>query len=274
MIKKIIIIILTLTVKLYSAQNEIEISKCSISEISPAEFLLSYDIKNSFDTESYSLNKITIPFEKYIIQGNISGRLIKEKDFLFSQKDIDLNKNGSLNDSYQIKTINKVLHINNLIINPIIKTTASYKVLLPFENSGQYNINRINPKGIPFTLRDTSALPEEITIGLNENDDIEFRKFDNSLLLIEVITPEKIDGKNLIIDGQSAFPGFTNEKNLTGGENLYRYAAAKIVTINKNSAKGEIKIGKLQKPFSVRVTYYFSISDNLIIMNQKILMVN
>ena len=274
MIKKIIIIILILSVKIYSAPNEIEISKCSISETSSREFLLIYDIKNSFDTESYSSNRITIPLEKYIIQGNIVNGLIQEKDFLFSHKNLDFNKNGNLKDSYQVRTAKKNLYINNLLINPIIKTTAKYNVLLPFDNSGKFNINRIDPKGMPFTLRDTSSLPEEITIGLNENDNIEFRTYDNNLLLIEIITLEKIDDKTLFAGEVSTHTGFTNEKSVTTGENFYRYTAAKKVSINKNASKGELKIGKIQKPFSVRVTYYFSISENLIIMNQKILMVN
>jgi hypothetical protein len=274
LIKKIFIIILILTVKIYSAQNEIEISKCGISEISAGEFILSYDIKNSFDTESYSSEKITIPLEKFIIQGNIENGLIHEKDFLFSRRNLDLNKNGSLNDLYQVKTIKNSLYINNQIINSITKTTSNYTVLLPFDNSGKYNINTIDPKGIPFIIKDTSALPEEITIGLNENDNIEFRKYDNNLLLIEVITQEKKDPAALFTGDATTHTGYTNEKVFTAGENFYRYTAVKKLSINKNSATGEFKIGKLQKPFSVRVTYYFSISENLIIMKQKILMVN
>ncbi|PKL17641.1 MAG: hypothetical protein CVV49_10100 [Spirochaetae bacterium HGW-Spirochaetae-5] len=274
MIKKIIILVLILSIKVYSAPGEIGISKCSVSETSTKEFLLSYDIKNSFDTESYSLNKITIPLEKYIIQGNIVNGLIQEKDFLFSHKNLDLNNNGNLNDSYKIKTVKKNLYIDNLFINPIIKTTASYNVLLPFDNSGKFNINKFDPNGIPFTLRDTSSLPEEITIGLNETDNIEFRTYDNNLLLIEIITPEKIDDKTLFPGDVATHTGFTNEKSITTGENFYRYTAAKKVLIDKNASKGELKIGRIQKPFSVRVTYYFSISENLIIMNQKILMVN
>jgi hypothetical protein len=274
LIKKIIIIILILSVKIYSAPNEIEISKCSVSETSSGEFLLNYDIKNSFDTDSYSLNKITIPLEKYIIQGNIVSGLIQEKDFLFSHRNLDFNKNGSLNDSYQIRTVKKNLYIGNLLINPIIKTTANYNALLPYDNSGKFNINKIDPKGMPFTLRDTSSLPEEITIGLNDNDNIEFRTYDNNLLLIEIITPEKTDEKTLFAGDVTTHSGFTNEKVFFGGENNYRFTAAEKISISKNTAKGEMKIGKLQKPFSVRVTYYFSISENLIIMNQKILMVN
>jgi len=92
--------------------------------------------------------------------------------------------------------------------------------------------------------------------------------------MVEVITPDKPDEKNLLIDGEAPFHGTTNERSITGGENSYRYAAVKKVTINVNSAKGNLKIGRITKPFSVRVTYYFSISENLILLNQKILRVN
>jgi len=274
LIKKIIIIILIFTLKIYAVQNEIDISKCSVSGTSSSDFVLSYQIKNSFDDGSYSSLKIVLPFEKYIVQGNIENGKINERDLLYSQINMDLNKNGSVNDSYPIRIVNKTLIINNQKINPITKTTSKYNVLIPFDSTKNFNVNRISSSGIPFTLRNVSVSPAEITIGFNENDEIEFRKCENSLLLIEVITPEKMDDKNLQIDGQNPFTGITNEVTVTGGENSYRYAAVKKIILNKNSASGEIKIGKISRPFSVRVSYFFSLSESLILMNQKILRVN
>jgi len=274
LIKKIIIIILIFTLKINAVQNEIDISKCSISGTSSSGYVLNYQIKNSFDDGSYSSLKILLPFEKYLVQGNIADGKINEKDLLFSQINIDLNKNGSVDDSYPVKIVNKTLIINNKKINPITKTTSTYNVLIPFDSTKNFNVNKISSSGIPFTLRNFSTNPAEITIGFNENDEIEFRECENSLLLIEVITPEKMDDKNLQIDGQTPFTGITNEVTVTGGENSYRYAVIKKIIINENSASGEIKIGKLSRPFSVRVSYYFSLSESLILINQKILRVN
>ncbi len=274
LIKKIVIIILIFTLKIYAVENEIEISKCSVSETTSSNFVLNYQIRNSIDDGSYSSLKIILPFEKYIIQGNIADGKINEKDLLFSQINIDLNKNGSVNDSYPVKIVNKTLIINNKKINPITKATSKYNVLIPFDSSKNFNVNKISSSGIPLTLRDISVSPPEITIGFNENNEIDFRECENSLLLIEVITPEKMDEKNLQIDGQTPFTGITNEVTVTGGENSYRYAAVKKIIINENSTSGEVKIGKISRPFSVRVSYYFSLSESLILMNQKILRVN
>lgn len=271
MIKKTIIIILIFTSPIYPARSEIEISSCSISEVSPSEFIVNYQIKNTFNADSYSSLKVIFPFEKYIVQGSISNGIIQEKDFLFSQINLDLDKNGSLHDSYKTYMSNKTLLIDNKKINSITKVTSNYNVIIPFDNTKNYNTNRISDNGIPFTLRNISILPPEITIGFNDTGIIEFRTYDNSVLMIEVITPDK---QNFLIDGETPFVGITNERDVTGGENSYRYAAVKKVPININSAKNEFKIGKISKPFSLRVTYFFSISENLILMNQKILRVN
>jgi len=271
LIKKTIIIILIFTSPIYPARSEIEISSCSISEVSPSEFILNYQIKNSFDADSYSSFKVILPFEKYIVQGSISDGMIQEKDFLFSQINLDLNKNGSLNDLYKAHISNKALLIDNKKINSITKTTSNYDVIIPFDNSKNFNTNKISNNGIPFTLRKISILPPEITIGFNDSGIIEFKTYDNSVIMIEVITPDK---QNFLIDGETPFVGITNERDVTDGENFYRYAAVKKVPINTNSAKNGFKIGKISKPFSLRVTYFFSITENLILTNQKVLRVN
>ena len=40
--------------------------------------------------------------EKYLITGSIENNTINERDFLFSQKDIDLNGDGDFNDSFKM----------------------------------------------------------------------------------------------------------------------------------------------------------------------------
>jgi len=272
--KIIVLIILAYSINLFSAQNEIEISGCSVSEISVSDFLLHYSIKNNFDAESFSKLQVILPFEKYILQGPIINGVLTEKDFLFSQIDIDLNGDSDFNDSFKVKAEKNKLLIENRKISNLLKTTTYYNVLTPLDETGNYNVNRISKSGIPFTLRFYSSINPEVILGLNIGDEIEFRKFSNSLLFIEVISSDKSSGDKLLIDGQKPFSGIINEKDLTGGENLYRFASVKNITINDSSAKGEIKIKEIKKPFSVRITYYFAISENLILLNQKIIKVN
>lgn len=276
MIKKIIILIITAySITVFSAQNEIELSRCSISEISPSDFLLSYSVKNTFDADSYSNLEVVLPFEKYIFQGSADNGIINEKDFLFSQMDVDLNNDSDINDSFRIKISKNRLTIDNKKISPITKTTSDYNVLTPLNEAGNYNTTKLTEKGKPFILRYISSLKPEIIVGLNTETDIEFRKFSNNLLFIEVIHTDKNISEKILIDNRKPFTGITNETDLTGGENAYRSAAVKNIIVNSSAAAaGEIEIKEVRKPFTVRITYYFAISENLILMNQKIVKVN
>jgi len=275
LIRKIIILLLiSYPITLTSAQNEIEISKCGISELSTSDYSLNYTIKNTFNYDSDSKLQVQIPFEKFIIQGPIANGIINEKDFLFSQLDVDLNNDSDINDSFKINIAGKKPAIDNKQISLLYKSTSNYHVLVPFNDSGNINLNRITKNGIPFTLRNFSSNPPEIIIGLNTVDEIDFKKFNNSLLLIEIITSDKSAGDSLLIDGEKTFIGRTNEKDLTGGENSYRYISTKNIIINDNISNGAIKINKISRPFILRLTYYFAVSENLILMNQKIIRKN
>lgn len=275
MIKRIItLIILAWSLDLYAGQSELEISECAATEISPSVFSIKYFIKNTFNSESASKYLLTLPLEKYILQGPVENNLLMEKDFLFSQIDIDLNGNLNMLDSFRVKIANNKLSIERQSISPLIKTTANFTAMIPFNQKGDNNINRVTETGKPFTLRKITPDPIEITLGLSPGEDIEFRKFPNSLLIIEVVTADKITEGKLSIDGQNPFIGYTNEKDLTSGEKSYRYVSFKNVPIKNITAGGEIILKGISRPFALRLTYYFTISDNLILLNQKIIRVN
>ncbi len=270
-----IISIIILTISLYAIAltpdgNEISISKYNVSEVSPFNFLLDYQVKNTYDYDMFSKINITLPFEKYLLNGTIEHGTLKEKDFLFSQLDIDLNGNSDIFDSFKVILTGNKISIDGKQISPLIKTTANSQVLIPFNNSGDFNINRVSKKGLPFTLRKISSDPLKITIGLNTNGDLDFKKFSNSLLLIEIITSDSNAEKNLLLDGQKPFSGFINDQNITQGEMAYRFFIVKNVNIKEKTSSGTIKIEKIQKPFTLRVSYFFAISENLIILNSKI----
>lgn len=270
MLKKIFItILLTFPVCLHSGQNEIQISEFAVSEISASEYFLNYQIKNTFDKESYSDLNVVIPIEKYIIQGTIENGIIKEKDFLFSQFNLDLNNNSEVSDSFKINISNNKLSIDNKKISPLLKSTSRYQVLIPYDDSGNFNVNRISDKGIQFTLKNFSSPPPEITIGFNKTGDIEFKTYPNNMLLIELIKSGNNTGESLRIDSQKPFIGFTSERELTGGEIINRFTAAKNIIFSDSICKGSIKLENIQKPFTVRITYYFTISKNLILFYQK-----
>lgn len=268
--KSILIITISLfTSALTPGKPEIDISRYAISEISQSGYIIDYQITNLFDYESFSKNTITLPFEKYILNGIIENGILKEKDFLFSQLDADLNGNGNSLDSFRIKPTGNMISINETQMTPLIKETANHHVLVPFNKTGEFNTNRISKNGIPFTLRKISADPFEITLGLNITDSIDFKKLPNSQLLVEIITPDSDTEKNLLIDGQKPFSGFINNRELTHGETMKKFSVVKTAEIKNNISSGRIKIERIQKPFIVLVSYYFAISENLIILKQK-----
>jgi len=272
--KIIILIIMSLTINAAAGYNEIEFLKCGVSEISSSNYTINFLINNTFDSEAYSKLQVVIPFEKYILQGKIESGKLKEKDFLFSQIDIDLNGNKDFNDKFKVQYTNNKLAINGKPVSPLFKKTVKYNAFLPFGKTGNFNINNITSGGAAFTLRNVSPEPLELTLGLSSPNNIEFRKFPNNAMLVEVITADKSSEDKLLIDGNKPFMGITNEKEITDGENLYRFVAVKNLAFINNSAAGDIKIAEIKKPFSLRLTYYFTISDSLILMNQKIIRVN
>jgi hypothetical protein len=276
-LKKVLILIIIISfyaAKISAEKNEIIISGYSISKISPSVFLLNYSIKNSYNPDAFSDIPVIIPFEEYIIQGTIEKGILPEKDFLFSQTDIDLNGDGDFDDLYSVKAERNTITINNKSMSLLTKTTSTSQVLLPFINTGHFNFNKFSDKARPFTLKSYSVSPLKITIGFTPDNDIEFKKFKNSLLCIEVITQEKNFLDNILINGEKPFMGITNEKEVAAGEKSERFVVSKNVTISNGTAKGEIKIDNIMSPFSVRLTYYFGISENSVLMSQKVIRVD
>lgn len=266
----VVLIITSCAVLIYAIKNETGITGSVNAGNFSTEFILSYTVSNTYDTESYSDIHVIIPFEKHIIHGNIQTGVISEKDILFSQIDVDLNGDNDFNDTYQIRMIKNEVSINEKKISPLIRKTVNYTVMFPF-NHGIYNINKISGKGTSFTLRDYSSNPPALTIGLTPGKEIEFMKFKNSIVLIEVILPEKQAAGTVAIEGTETFQGTTNEDVITGGEKHLRFFAAKNVPVKGGTGKGNVKIKNILKPFIVRLTYYFSISETSVLMNQKVI---
>lgn len=275
MIKKIIILLLTvISVKIFSAQNIIEIANCNVNQISETDFILNYSVNNTFGAESYSKLSIMIPFEKYLIQNIVDNGIIKEKDFLFAQTNVDLNGDNDIEDTFVLKQKNRKLAIENVTLSELTKKTSNYNVYLPYKENGSLNLNRISKNGIPFTLKRNNPVIPLITIGLTPDAEIEFRKLQNNAIVIEIVPSGQVKKDEIMIDGSKPFTGKTNEKEITGGETLTRYVTAKNISSEKTVFTDEVKIKNITKPFSIRITYYFNIGDNLILTDQKIITVN
>lgn len=267
----ITLIIITLCmVLLSSVKNETGITGSVVPGNTPAEFIVNYNVTNTYADGTFSSTPLIIPLEKHIIQGNIQTGVITEKDMLFSQTDIDLNGDKDLNDSYAVKIVKNEIYINGIKLSPLIRKSQNYTVMSPY-NGAIYNLNKISDKGESFTLRDVISAPFGLTIGLAQGKEIEFINHQNSLLLIEIILPGKHTVRPVLIDGSEASEGTTNEKEITGGEKHLRFFAVKNIPVIKGSGKGGVKIKNAEKPFNIRLTYFFSISRNCILMNQKVI---
>ena len=246
------------------------ITRTHVSEISPVEFILEYTVSNTYEVDLYSDIQITIPFEKQIIQGKIRNNVLSEKDILFSQTDIDLNGDNDYDDSFPVQVYKNSVSINNLILSPVIRKSANYMILYPFIKEN-YNINKITDKGTAFTLRDYTPDSGTITIGLWNNKNIEFLKFKNNLILIEVVSSHISPERKILIDDATPFEGTTNEIAVSGGEKCRRFIIAKNISIKNGTGKDQARIKNITRPFNIRLTYYFGISENLISMTYKII---
>ena len=268
-LKKHSVIIILCTILLSAFKNETGITGSVVPGISPGEFILYYNVTNNHADDTSSGTPLVIPLEKHIIQGNIQAGVITEKDTLFSQTDIDLNGDNDCNDSYPAKIIKNEVFINGTKLSPLIRKSQNYTVMFPYDH-GNYNLNKISDKGMPFTLRDFTATPPVLTIGITPEKKIEFINHQNSMLLIEIIIQNR-PSVPVLIEGSETSEGTTNEKEITGGEKHIRFFAVKNVPVSKGSGKGNVIIKNAEKPFNVRLTYFFSIPGTFVLMNQKVI---
>ncbi len=259
----------------FSKQKAPEISLSSIlNPISETSYTIDYKISiTGIEPAAFSDQKINFPYESSIIEGMTMNGKLSEKDFLYSERNIDLNNDGDTDDFFPFSYKEGSIIISGSPVNPIIKKNNGNYLLLPSDNKNRENSARVTPEGRPFTIHSFDPQAGKIKAGLNEPADNKiYRDFSNSLLVIEVIPDAEDNLSGIQINGVKPDKGFTNEKIFTPeGGNRERFFTAFNINLSGNSGSGNAAIDNLRGNFKVRVRYYFSISSRVILFDEKII---
>jgi len=246
-----------------------------LKTVSESSYSIEYKVNISgIETSAFMDQKINYPYNASIIEGMILDRKIKEKDFLFSQRDIDLNGDGDTDDSYPVAYKSDSISINGINAIPLFRKSNGSYILIPFNNHSCENSIRIKPEGHLLAIHTYEPLIGRIKAMLAESPDEKiFREFPNSLIIVEIIQNNIEELAGLTINKQKPEKNFTNEKVFSpGGENLIRHLTGINVNLQNNSSSGSIRIDNITGNFKVRVIYLFSISSRAVILNEKILL--
>lgn len=277
-IPKILLLILCFSLSTITGSAETNDPEISLSAVLNAVSETSYSIDyqvtvSGIDTSAFMDQKITYPYESSIIECTIFEKKINEKDFLYSERNIDLNGDGDTDDSFPVLYKSGTIVIAGITVNPLFKKNNDRYILIPFNSSNRENSIKIKPEGHPFELHTYEPLIGKIRAGLPDTPQgTIFRQFPNSLFIIEIIQNNGEELNDLTVNSKKTDKGFTNEKIFSfGGENLRRNFTGINLNLDKNSSAGSIKIDNIKGSFKIRLRYLFSISNRAILLNEKIL---
>lgn len=246
-----------------------------LKTVSENSYSIEYKVNISgIETSAFMDQKINYPYNASIIEGMILDRKIKEKDFLFSERDIDLNGDGDTEDSYPVTYKSDSISINGINTIPLFRKTSGSYILIPFDNYNRENSIKIKPEGHLLAIHTYEPLIGRIKAMLAESPDEKiFREFPNSLIIVEIIQNNGEDLADLTINKQKPEKNFTNEKVFNpGGENLIRHLTGINLNLQNNSSSGSIRIDNITGKFKVRLIYLFSISSRAVILHEKIIL--
>ncbi len=272
--------ILLLFIIIFSVQGSPENSVPEINfsaflkPVSETGYSIEYNISiSSLDASLFMDEKIYYPCETSIIEGIIIDNRINEKDFLYSQRNIDINGDGDTEDSFPFSNSGGILKIAGKDVTPLFRKSNGSLLLTPFDSSNNENIVRITSSGGPFIIYSFNPIIGRIKAGINNKNNEEiFKQFSNSLIIIEIIPNNEFEQQDIKINNVKADRGFTNERIFSpGGENLTRYFTGINIILKNNSASGKIKIENTEGKFKIRLRYLLAISSRVIIYDEKII---
>ncbi len=274
-LSKSVIILLFFASSLYAGSDTPEISlSAGIKPLSETSFSIEYNVSVSgIDASSFRDEKILYPYEPTIIEGMVLEGKIIEKDFLYSERDIDLNADGDTDDFFSFIFKNGSPVVAGKIVKQLFSKSNGTYFLVPLDSSNHENIVRLHQHGEPFVILNYDYLVGRIKAGLGDSSQKPlFKEFPNSLLFIEIIQNNDGEPSQVKVNGNSTDIGTTNERDFSfGGENLRRYYTGINIPIDNNISAGSVKIDNVSGNFKVRVRYLFSISKRTILMKEKIM---
>lgn len=267
------IIILTAASASGRENPEINLS-ADLKKISDNSYSIQYKVQISgIDASAFMDQKINYPYNASIIEGMIMDRRINEKDFLYSERNIDLNGDGDTDDSYPVEYRSDSIIINGIKSIPLFRKKNGDYILIPFDGSNRENSIKVIPGGHNISIHTYEPLIGKIKTMIAESSgETIFREFPNSLIIVELIHNNGEEPDNLTINNSKPDRSFTNEKVFSpGGDNLKRYITGINLNLQNNSSSGSININNIHGNFKIRLFYLFSISSRAVIQKEKFL---
>lgn len=276
-----VLLIFCALVPLFSqgSSPDISLKITKLSKISDSDYTIEYSVTyKGPDPEIFSSYSVYIPEETHIIEGIAENSAINERDFLFSRLNVDLNRNGSLEDIYTISANNGDIILNEVKLIPLYSKAGNRIIFTPLTSSAESALNRAGRSGRPFTLHSYDRTSGEIIIGLApDNGDVPFKKLPNAQAVIEIIhDTENPDSINTSIDDARIFRGTTNEKipDFTDDFHRPRITGTVHIPLKKGVSTGSFTVRNPEKPAFIRVTIYFAISARMSIFDRRTIMIN
>ena len=266
MIKKIFIIISLAFCYSYGfCENSLDM-KASLEKKDNGYYLSWAVLMDGFDASLFAEEKIYLINDELIIEGVVDDNKINERDFLFSQKNIDLNGDGDFNDSFLVKLTGDKISINGRDV-PTLRRRSGRKELLINMNNSLIDKLIFLKGGTPLFIERTNSDNNNLVVRLASEGIV--KQYNNSLVTVEIISREE---KIPTIEGLNFTTNMTNEKVFSeDGQWLVRYVGAFNIPVENNMAKMGIFLKGGYKNFILRVRYYFALSNSVIIFGEKIL---
>lgn len=246
-------------------ENSIVLS-ASIEKKNNGYYISSSISISGFDTSSFNEEKINLLNDEMIIEGVFDGNIIKEKDFLFSERNIDLNGDGDFDDFFNIKLKGDRVSLDGKDVPVLLRRSGKNKLLVNMRSELMDKF--VLAKGgslVVYSCDDKNGL---LVIASNRGNPI--MQYNNSLMTVEIVARE---GSNIpAIDGLAFKKVSTNERIFSGdGQWLVKYIAAFHIPLKNNSGNRIVFLKNMDSNFILRVRYYFAISSSVIIYAEKIL---
>lgn len=268
---KFIALLFLFSAVLYASNPEVRLNAV-LKKVSGGSYALEYELYlNGIDSSDFLEERILYPCGDLVIEGQVIDNKINERDFLYSERDIDLNNDGDMLDSFLFKYKGNDIFIADKKSSPLFRTFADNIFFVPYSSQNVKNLIQLSVNAVPIIIERFNFALNRITVNTSLVDREIFKEFDNSLLIIEVIQKDYVT-KNPVLDGKEMKAGYTNERVFNqGGENLKRHVYMTNVELKENSSSGKFVISNIEDNFIVRVRYLFAISNKVIMVKEKII---
>ncbi len=230
-------------------------------------FVTSY---KGLEPELFANEKITLFNETNIIKGILQQGQFKERDFLFSGQNIDIDGDGKFIGNFKFIRQRGKIYLNGKEVFPTEKKIGRVDIFAPMNKEGKPAILKMGKTGLPFHVRHFNKNITEVKLALLDKTKPVINK-GNSCLIIEVLalnskTSPSLKGEKL----HSGKMSLTDQK-LVNDAPLTRYWWIKEIPTKSGSTQRSLQLKGLPGRFKLTVTYLFAISPKVVLLKSRAL---